>query len=730
MKDILITINRETRMVDLNKSTIGNDGESLQAKLVFSFEDEFVDGQARLEYTIGGQSFYALLKKVGETYELPVLPMLTKVGQIDMQLVITSGTEEELYVFKSKMFYLYCNKSINSLIEEVPEYPAWIDVANAKLDALDKIGITVEKVDNVSTLTITNSDGSTETVDILDGEIGPVGPQGEQGIQGPQGEQGEQGIQGVQGPQGIQGPKGDTGIQGPKGDTGEQGIQGPKGDPGDKGEPGKDGAIQYEAGENITINGNVISASGGITLDEVKAITGELTNLSTEDKSSLVNAINEVASDREITELTDETVVLSNLNAGAYKLTTSVKKIQYGTTIYNTAGYMNCIMLVENYRGTKKAYVFTNKTLYYFNGSGSYDRLAIVLSNISLIDKNETISGTKTFSSLPKSSVVPTDDTHLVNKKYVDDTISAKGGDKLHDYNIYTITLDDYNLKGTFPTITDTTTLAKFDEILTDIYKKRISANATHDNAFLIVYSSSDTFIFRTNTIQASYCYLYGIYIEEPIDTNGYTRSYQFNITGTLDTTAQTFKTTKVKFDRNSKRVLLTNNTLSYTPTGDYNPATKKYVDDNKSKVPTFISAALPQYSDSDNVSPSITNETELASLSDIINNFYKEGMSSASLFVGNSNNTSSAILFSRGQVLNAKVETYKFWGIMPGWDSSTLRLGISLIVKGTWTNNVFTCTSAYFQTGIKYQLNSFAQKSYVDTAIANAITTSLEASY
>ena len=199
---------------------------------------------------------------------------------------------------------------------------------------------------------------------------------------------------------------------------------------------------------------------------------------------------------------------------------------------------------------------------------------------LSITDQNEYISGTKTFTTLPKTTLVPTTDDQFVNKKYVDDTISAKGGDKLHDYNIYTITLDDYNLKGTFPTITDTTTLAKFDEILTDIYKKRISANATHDNAFLIVYSSSDTFIFRISTIQASYCYLYGTYIEEPIDHNGYTCSYQFYITGTLDTTAQTFKTTKVKFNNNYKSVLLTNNTLSYTPTGDYNPATKKYVDD------------------------------------------------------------------------------------------------------------------------------------------------------
>ena len=143
-----------------------------------------------------------------------------------MQLVITSGTEEEPSVFKSKMFYLYCNKSINTLIEEVPEYPAWIEVANAKLDALDKVGATVEKVDNVTTLRITKSDGSVETVEILDGEIGPVGPQGEQGIQG---------IQGPQGIQGIRGPQGETGATGPQGEQGIQGIQGPKGETGSSG---------------------------------------------------------------------------------------------------------------------------------------------------------------------------------------------------------------------------------------------------------------------------------------------------------------------------------------------------------------------------------------------------------------------------------------------------------------------------------------------------------------
>ena len=34
MKDIEIKISRETRMVDLSKTTIGNDGENLQGNLV------------------------------------------------------------------------------------------------------------------------------------------------------------------------------------------------------------------------------------------------------------------------------------------------------------------------------------------------------------------------------------------------------------------------------------------------------------------------------------------------------------------------------------------------------------------------------------------------------------------------------------------------------------------------------------------------------------------------
>ena len=66
MKDLKISVNKETRYVNLSKSIIGVDGENLQEKIVFSFEDEFVDGTARLEFeNIDGKQ-YVLLEKENE----------------------------------------------------------------------------------------------------------------------------------------------------------------------------------------------------------------------------------------------------------------------------------------------------------------------------------------------------------------------------------------------------------------------------------------------------------------------------------------------------------------------------------------------------------------------------------------------------------------------------------------------------------------------------------------
>ena len=195
MSDLIIKIEKQTRKVELNQIYLGNDHENLQENLIFTF-DEFVDGQARLEYEINDTKNYIILTKEGETYTTPVKDVITiyqeeTVGKIKIQLVITQGTnEEEIPVFKSNIFYLRCRPSINAVNEAPEGYELWIEQANEKLnefseaieditEALEDVNTAIEetnnlnldanKVDKTTTVTITKKDNTSKVVQILDG---------------------------------------------------------------------------------------------------------------------------------------------------------------------------------------------------------------------------------------------------------------------------------------------------------------------------------------------------------------------------------------------------------------------------------------------------------------------------------------------------------------------------------------------------------------------------------
>jgi len=180
MKDIEIKLSKETRKAKLSKYVIGNDAENLQGNIIFTFptqfeneviENEFVDGQARLEYEIGGEKFYIPnLQKENESYIVPIKSILTKEGQVYMQLVITQGTDpDEIPIYKSNVFYVVVNHSINAEIEQPDEYETWVEIFDTYLNAIDNINIEMEKIEDTTYVTLTKKDGTTETVEIKDG---------------------------------------------------------------------------------------------------------------------------------------------------------------------------------------------------------------------------------------------------------------------------------------------------------------------------------------------------------------------------------------------------------------------------------------------------------------------------------------------------------------------------------------------------------------------------------
>lgn len=218
--DTIIKVNKRTRDVEKSTSSLGIENENLQGNLIFEFRDEFVDGTARIEYSDGKIKSYILAEKINKSYVIPIKSTLTKnSGQLSMQLVITKGSdEEEISIFKSKIFNLSIYKSINADSEAPDEYESWLDIANTKLNSIDEaikeannLNIEATKEDKKTTITVTKKNGEQEVVEVLDGSNGEKGEKGDTGEQGPQGIQGIQGEQGIQGIQGEQGPVGPQG---------------------------------------------------------------------------------------------------------------------------------------------------------------------------------------------------------------------------------------------------------------------------------------------------------------------------------------------------------------------------------------------------------------------------------------------------------------------------------------------------------------------------------------
>lgn len=307
MKDLKISVNKETRYVNLVKTTIGVDGENLQEKIVFSFEDEFVDGTARLEFENTDGKQYVLLEKENETYTIPVKSVITRKGNIKMQLVITEGTDEEnIPVFKSNQFYLWCEEAINAVEEAKDSYLLWIETANEKLNEVDNLDIDLVEEDKKTKITITRKDGTTKETIIAGGDKGvssytqledlPTingvellrdkttedlgiledvnnyieehkeelrGLPGEKGDKGDKGDTGEQGLPGQDGQPGKDGY---TPVKGVDYFDGEQGPQGEPGPQGPQGIPGKDGVhgvVIYDTDDDEIIKAQLLSLVDG-----------------------------------------------------------------------------------------------------------------------------------------------------------------------------------------------------------------------------------------------------------------------------------------------------------------------------------------------------------------------------------------------------------------------------------------------------------------------------------
>lgn len=324
--------------------------------------------------------------------------------------------------------------------------------------------------------------------------------------------------------------------------------------------------------------------NGEVTLEQLEKITGNLDDLSTEDKSNLVKAINEVFSkSSELEVISEGTLNLTNAKDGLYKVLADVMIKEYSSHTPYRLG-TDAIFLING----KHSYKFNNYTVTYNDSSRGWTRTINfeTLSKATSYDGNQNITGRYYFTTLPESSVVPTKDSQLVNKKYVDNKITT--------LPLYSITLaDSYNADNSLISLTNDKKL-ELQNILQDAYNKGYSTFLLH------VFGSASRLsclLSWTNAkdlqTKPTYYYLFGYGPGQSYDRfgQGTLESIGINqLTINAEWNEETVTITSGYYIRSHEKYIATNNTNAYTPTGDYNPATKKYVDD---AIATSITSVL-----------------------------------------------------------------------------------------------------------------------------------------
>ena len=153
MKDLIITINANTRNTLFTRNFIGVNGEYLDGYIKVDFQDEFIDGIATFEFERSDGKYYIEMEKGDDDfYYLQIKSsLLSKAEKLKCQIRVDQAGEE---VFKCRRFPLYVLTAVNSATTIPEDYGDWLSHANQKLLEIDEaIDDAEEATQNAETAT-------------------------------------------------------------------------------------------------------------------------------------------------------------------------------------------------------------------------------------------------------------------------------------------------------------------------------------------------------------------------------------------------------------------------------------------------------------------------------------------------------------------------------------------------------------------------------------------------
>lgn len=251
--------------------------------------------------------------------------------------------------------------------------------------------------------------------------------------------------------------------------------------------------------------------------------------------------------------------------------------------------------LVEDTNNTNKFVTASEKTTW----NGKQDALTagtnitiqnnVISANVPTIDLSNYLAKDNT------TSYTPTGDYNPATKKYVDDNA---GSEEVTEY-VWDVNTSNYYLNGASKNITDTTALADLKTILNKI----LAGGEFHQkfdkicitNGTSVVINAYETIPYKSSIYQATTSvdpypeinFVCPLYKQSPSSSDKQYSALLLTIRTQMNAERTEFTAinycniaTKGFTLTDTSEVLTTTNTTSFTPSGDYQPATKKYVDD------------------------------------------------------------------------------------------------------------------------------------------------------
>lgn len=223
-------ISVNTNNVILKKVNTIESGEYNVTPCNFTFTEEY-DGLIKTAvFTKNGISYK--MNIINNLCQIPY-EVLEKTGVVALGVFAYEEQDSNLilrYSPRPTVFNVtqgsYKENAENSTPPTPTQFEQYEEALEAGLTEVQNVDIDANKLGTTATVTVTNRNGETKTVEIHDGANGQDGQPGPQGAPGKDGKDGIDGKDGQQGPQGVPGKDGVNGINGKDGVDGKNGQDG------------------------------------------------------------------------------------------------------------------------------------------------------------------------------------------------------------------------------------------------------------------------------------------------------------------------------------------------------------------------------------------------------------------------------------------------------------------------------------------------------------------------